>query len=69
MASLDPHLVDGKTGGRIYGSDYYQNLILWALPAAIEGKDLAQSCAPGAQVDRVIKAGELPIACLRIDDL
>jgi len=57
-----PNLVDGKTGGRIYGSDYYQNLILWALPAAIEGKDLAESCAPGGLVDRVIKAGKLPIA-------
>jgi hypothetical protein len=57
-----PNLVDGKTGERIYGSDYYQNLILWALPAAIDGKDLAESCAPGGLVDRVIKVGRLPIA-------
>ncbi len=52
-----PNLVNGATGERIYGSDYYQNLMLWALPAAIEGKDLTQATAAGGLVDRIIKAG------------
>lgn len=53
-----PNIVNGSTGKRIYGSDYYQNMILWSLPAAIERKDLAQACAPGSLVDRVITAGK-----------
>ena len=53
-----PNIVNGSTGKRVYGSDYYQNLMLWALPAAIEGKDVGQACAPGALVDKVIKAGK-----------
>jgi hypothetical protein len=47
----------GDTGERIYGNDYYQNLMLWALPAALAGEDLAAPCAPGGLVDRVIAAG------------
>jgi uncharacterized protein (DUF608 family) len=53
-----PNIVNGATGERIYGSDYYQNLMLWALPAAMERKDLAQACAPAGLIDRVIKAGK-----------
>lgn len=53
-----PNIVNGSTGKRVYGSDYYQNMILWSLPAAIEQKDLAQACAPGSLVDRVIAAGK-----------
>jgi hypothetical protein len=39
------------------GSDYYQNLMLWSLPAALEGTDLASSCRDGGLVDRIIRAG------------
>lgn len=53
-----PNVVNGVTGERIYGSDYYQNLLLWALPAGIERKDLAQACASGGLIDRVIRAGK-----------
>jgi len=53
-----PNIVNGSTGKRVYGSDYYQNMILWSLPAAIEQKDLAQACSPGSLVDRVIVAGK-----------
>ena len=27
-----PNLVRGDTGERIYGTDYYQSMMLWALP-------------------------------------
>jgi uncharacterized protein (DUF608 family) len=53
-----PNIVNGATGERIYGSDYYQNMMLWALPAAIEKKGLAQACQQGGLIDRVIKAGQ-----------
>lgn len=53
-----PNIVNGSTGKRVYGSDYYQNMILWSLPAAIEQKDLGQASAPGSLVDRVIAAGK-----------
>jgi hypothetical protein len=51
-------MVNGATGERIYGSDYYQNLMLWALPAAIEGRDLARACCQEGLVERVLKAGK-----------
>ena len=53
-----PNIVNGSTGKRVYGSDYYQNMMLWALPAAIDRKDVAQACASGSLIDRVIKAGK-----------
>jgi uncharacterized protein (DUF608 family) len=52
-----PNMVRGDTGERTIGTDYYQAMMLWALPAALEGVDLAKFCAPGSLVDRVIKAG------------
>jgi uncharacterized protein (DUF608 family) len=53
-----PNVVSGDTGKRIYGSDYYQNLILWAVPPAIKGQDLAGFTKPGGFVERVIAAGK-----------
>jgi len=52
-----PNTVSGDTGVRIYGSDYYQNLVLWALPAALAGQDVQSACAAGGLVDRILKAG------------
>ena len=39
------------------GFDYYQNLVLWSLPAALAGQDLTGPCAPGGLVDRIMQAG------------
>ena len=52
-----PCMVHGDTGERQTGTDYYQAMMLWALPAALEGVDLAKACAPGSFVDRVVRAG------------
>ncbi len=44
------------TGKRTYGSDYYQNMVLWSSPAALAGQDLTGPCKSGGLVDRIIKA-------------
>lgn len=52
-----PNIVRGDTGEVVYGGDYYQNLILWSLPAAFDGADVAGPCGPGGLVQRVLAAG------------
>ncbi|MBI2842637.1 MAG: hypothetical protein HYX78_04490 [Armatimonadetes bacterium] len=54
-----PNLMTGKndSGERHFGADYYQNLMLWSVPAAIEGQDLSGPSRRGGLVERVIKAG------------
>jgi len=47
---------DADTGERGTGNDYYQVMMLWSLPAAIEGKDLSAPTQPGGLVDRILKA-------------
>jgi non-lysosomal glucosylceramidase len=51
-----PNIIHGGTGESIYGSDYYQDMILWTVPAALLGQTLQAFCAPGGLVDRVIRA-------------
>ena len=41
-----------------FGSHYVQNMMLWAVPAALEGKDINAFCAEGGLVDRILKATE-----------
>jgi uncharacterized protein (DUF608 family) len=53
-----PCIIQAATGERISGYDYYQNMMLWSLPAALESASLEGPCAPGGLVDRVIKAGK-----------
>jgi uncharacterized protein (DUF608 family) len=54
-----PNLISAeKDDGRAtFGSDYYQNMILWMLPAAMQAKDLRTFCEPGGFVDKIIQAG------------
>jgi hypothetical protein len=33
-------------------------MMLWAVPAALEGKDIAAFCASGGLVDRVMRAAK-----------
>ena len=55
---IQPNIVSGDTGKRIYGSDYYQNMMLWAVPAAMDGHDLKKAVAGNRLVDKVINAGK-----------
>jgi uncharacterized protein (DUF608 family) len=51
-----PNVIRGDTGERTYGSDYYQNMMLWALPAAMLNKDIREACEAGGFVARVLEA-------------
>ena len=53
-----PNLLRADTGDVLFGSHYDQNMMLWALPAALEGKDLRTFCSPGGFVDRVVRAAQ-----------
>ncbi len=47
---------DKDTGERTYGHDYYQDMMLWALPAAMAGQPMNGPLKPGGLVQRVIAA-------------
>ena len=47
---------DMDTGQRHFGGDYYQNMMLWFVPAAINGEDMAGPVQPGGLVAKVIQA-------------
>lgn len=51
-----PNLITCDTGERLYGTDYNQNMLLWAIPAALAGQELTAPCASGGLVDRVLQA-------------
>jgi uncharacterized protein (DUF608 family) len=53
-----PNIMRGDNGLEIFGSHYDQNMMLWAVPAAAEGKDIAEFCARGGLVDRIIQAAK-----------
>ena len=50
-----PNLTRGDmdTGQRAFGADYYQNMMLWALPAALRGQDIAGPAQADGLVARV----------------
>jgi uncharacterized protein (DUF608 family) len=47
---------DVDTGERTFGNDYYQDMMLWSLPAALEGKDFGAPAKRGGIVARILKA-------------
>ena len=49
-------IILGNTGKTHWGSDYYQNLMLWALPAALMGQDFSGPVKKGGLVNRIIMA-------------
>jgi uncharacterized protein (DUF608 family) len=53
-----PNMIQGNSGELLYGTDYYQNLMLWALPAAMAGEDLGGPCRTGGLVARILAAAK-----------
>ena len=56
-----PNLIRCDTGARTYGADYYQNMVLWGLPAAVAGQDLSGPCQGGGLIERMLTAGAKPV--------
>lgn len=48
-----PNVLDSH-GRVLHGDDFYQMMILWALPLAMEGQDIASVCTPQGLVGRVL---------------
>lgn len=59
-----PNIINGETGRVKFGFDYYQNLILWALPAALDRQSIGEACREGGLVQRVIAAGAGNVASI-----
>jgi uncharacterized protein (DUF608 family) len=53
-----PNMLLGETGERHFGTDYYQNMVLWTMPATVAGQDIAQSSQGVALVARVLDAAK-----------
>ncbi len=55
-----PNTVRGEadSGQRAFGADYYQNMMLWAVPAALLAQDLAGPTQTGGLIARIIEAGQ-----------
>jgi uncharacterized protein (DUF608 family) len=51
-------VIRGGDASFVWGMEYYQNLMLWCLPAAIESTDLAGACRKGGLVDRILEAAK-----------
>jgi uncharacterized protein (DUF608 family) len=56
MVRADPSTYPWPEYLRIYGTDYYQCMSLWAFPAALRGEDLGGPAAPGELVPRILEA-------------
>ncbi|MGD2156137.1 MAG: GH116 family glycosyl hydrolase [Anaerolineales bacterium] len=52
-----PNIVRGDTGERCFGTDYYQNMMLWTLPTAINQQTMTDIVQRGSFIDRIIQAG------------
>jgi uncharacterized protein (DUF608 family) len=62
-----PNIVRGDTGERVYGTDYYQSMMLWALPAALAQQDIRPGTQSKSLVGRVLEAGRNPSLAASID--
>lgn len=51
-----PNIIRGDNGGALFGSHYDQNMMLWALPAAMAGQDIHTACQAGGLIQRVCEA-------------
>jgi uncharacterized protein (DUF608 family) len=45
-------------GRVVHGTDFYQNLILWALPPALANQDIHTACSSGQFVERILHAAQ-----------
>jgi hypothetical protein len=53
-----PNVLRGDSGEKTLGSQLLQSMFMWIVPAAAMGKNIAEFCAPGGLVDRMMKAAK-----------
>lgn len=53
-------IIAPSDGHPIWGSDYYSNLVIWALPMALAGQGIAELASPGGLLERILEAGAVP---------
>lgn len=53
-----PNMLRGDNGEPAFGSHYDQNMMLWALPAALSRQSIRQATAPGSWVARILRAAK-----------
>ena len=51
-----PCMVDGRSGEKTFGTDYYMPMMIWAVPAALAGEDLAGVCRADGIIGRILEA-------------
>ena len=51
-------LISSETGLPVWGDDYYSNMVIWALPMALENRNIAQFARDGELVPRMIEAAK-----------
>lgn len=49
-------LISSETGLPVWGDDYYSNMVVWALPMALDGQDVGSFAREGGLIDRMIAA-------------
>lgn len=52
-----PNILDAN-GKIVHGDDFYQMMILWALPLAVRGEGIREICASGSLMDRILRSRE-----------
>lgn len=57
-----PNLLNAATGEPIYGNDYYQNMIIWALPPALAGRDVASPLEQDGLVNEILRSASTALA-------
>ncbi|HZZ38145.1 MAG TPA: hypothetical protein VFE06_03365, partial [Acidobacteriaceae bacterium] len=50
-----PNILDAE-GKVLHGDDFYQMMILWSLPLALQGHGIHEASAPGNLVSRILAA-------------
>ncbi|HWD18974.1 MAG TPA: GH116 family glycosyl hydrolase [Verrucomicrobiae bacterium] len=53
-----PNQINPKTGAVTFGTDFYQMMIIWALPLAFSSEDIPTATRPGSLMDRILQAAK-----------
>lgn len=55
-----PNMVRSDNGLRNFGTDYFQKLTIWGVPAALAGQAIDGPCRDGGLVNNILRAAQAP---------